>query len=75
MAFIESRWLYHLLKMVSEASTFVLFIILYYLYPFDFSGTNLSWLDILIPVIMIITLVVTAISIVVHLFRLIFIRY
>ena len=75
MAFLETRWAYHLLRIVSEASTFVLFILLYYIYPFDFSGTSLTWLDFLIPIILIITLVVSAITIFVHIFRLIFYRY
>jgi hypothetical protein len=74
MAFLEIRWLYHLMKMVSEASTCVLFIILYYIYPFDFSCYGLGWLDLLIPIIMIITVVVSGISVVVHLFRLLFYR-
>jgi hypothetical protein len=74
MAFLETRWAYHLLKIVSEASKFMLFILLYYLYPFDFSGRNLAWLDMLIPVFLIITMAITALSVLIHLFRLVFSR-
>lgn len=72
MAFLETRWPYYLLRFISEAATFILFIILYYLYPFDFSGTNLTWLDMLIPVIFIIVIIVSAISALVALFRMVF---
>ena len=75
MAFLEARWLYYLLKIVSEASTCVLFILIYYIYPFDFSKAGASWLDILLPFLFIIIIVITAVSIVVYLFRLIFYRY
>lgn len=74
MAFIENRPLYYLMRILSEASTFVLFILLYYMYPFDFSAISHSWLDVLVRIIMIFVMVVSAISVVVYLFRLIFHR-
>ena len=74
MAFLEIKWIYFLLRIVSEAATFVLFVILYYMYPFDFSGTTYGWLDTVLPILMIITMVVSGISVIVYLLRLVFYR-
>ncbi len=60
-------------RMVMEASGFVTQMVLFYIYPFDFSNFHgLFWLDRVIPVILIIGMVVSAIKVVANLWKLIF---
>jgi hypothetical protein len=62
-------------RMVMEAASFLLNIVLYYIYPFDFSHFHgLFWLDMLIPILLIIGMVVSALKVFSNLWKLIFWR-
>lgn len=62
----------HFIKAVIDASSFVALIVIYTFYPFDFGATGHGWLDSILPWILIISLIVTGISVVVHLIKTIF---
>ena len=65
----------HLFKIITEAANFLLMILIYYIYPFDFSTTaGWAFLDTLIPWLLIIGMVVSALTVLSHAWRLIFRR-
>jgi len=67
------RWLWHLIRAILDGASVVMLLVLYFLYPFDFSAVGgWSWLDILLPVIFIIGMVASGLGVAVHLFKLIF---
>ncbi len=71
--FLDFHWLWHLIRMVLDGASLVVLLVLYFLYPFDFSAMGgWTWLDIILPIIFIIGMVASAIGVVVHLFKLIF---
>ena len=71
--FLDFRWLWHLVRMVLDAASLVVLLVLYFLYPFDFSAIGgWSWLDILLPVMFIIGMVASGLGVAVHLYKLIF---
>ncbi|MBN1198278.1 MAG: hypothetical protein JXA23_02925 [Bacteroidales bacterium] len=72
---LDFRWVWHLVRAVLDAASLVVLLVLYFLYPFDFSMIGgASWLDIVLPVIFIIGMVVSGIGVVIHLIKLIFRR-
>ena len=71
--FLDFRWLWHLVRAVLDGASLVVLLVLYFLYPFNFSAIGgWSWLDILLPVIFIIGMVASCLGVVVHLYKLIF---
>jgi len=63
----------YLLRMVMEAASFIAQMVLYYIYPFDFSHVNgLVWMDTVLPVLLIIGMVVSAIKILSSFWKLLF---
>jgi hypothetical protein len=73
IVFIHLRWLWYLVRTVLDAAGLVTLLVLYFLYPFDFSGIGgWSWLDTVLPILFIIGMVASGIGIVVNLFKLIF---
>lgn len=72
MLFFMIPRLRHFIKAVIEASSFVALIVIYTFYPFDFRATGYGWLDTILPLILIIALIVTGISVIVHLIKTIF---
>jgi len=73
--FLDFHWTWHLVRAVLDAAGLVVMLVLYFLYPFDFSEiSGWTWMDILLPVIFIIGMVASGLSALVHLFKLIFKR-
>jgi len=70
--FFDFRWMWHLVRALLDAAGLVVMLVLYFLYPFDFSGIGgWSWLDILLPIIFIVGMVASGIGVIVHLLKLI----
>ena len=74
MAIFDVRWVRYILKIVTDAATFLVAMVIYFIYPFDFSRIGHSWIDVMIPFLLIITMIVTAVSVLIHIFKLIFYR-
>jgi hypothetical protein len=63
----------YLARMVMETAGFVTNIVLYYVYPFDFSHFHgLFWLDTVIPILLIVGMVVSALKVLANLWKLVF---
>lgn len=70
--FLDFHWLWHLVRSVLDAASLVVLLVLYFLYPFDFSMIGgWTWLDIVFPVLFIIGMVASGIGMVVHLIKLV----
>jgi hypothetical protein len=75
MFLLDFRLIRNLCRIIMEAAGFLVLIILYYIYPFDFSNTHgWAFMDQLLPWLMIIGMVVTALTILASLWKLIFWR-
>ena len=75
MVMIEFPSIRYLSRIVMEASSFLINIVLYYIYPFDFTHYHgLFWIDIALPVLLIIGMVVSALKVLANLWKLIFWR-
>lgn len=62
-----------LARIVMESASFVSTMVLYYIYPFDFTHFhNLYWVDNILPILFIIGMVVSAIQVISNTWRLIF---
>jgi len=73
IVFLDYRWLWRLVRAVLDAASLVVLLVLYFLYPFDFSEIGgWSWLDIVLPILFIIGMVASAVGMIVNLFKLIF---
>jgi hypothetical protein len=60
---------------VTESASFVTQMVLFYIYPFDFSHFhNLYWLDTVIPIVLIIGMGVSALKVVSNIWKLVFRR-
>lgn len=71
--FLDFRLLWHLVRAVLDAASLVVFLVLYFLYPFDFSAIGgWSWLDVVLPIVFIVGMVASGIGVIVHLFKLVF---
>ena len=71
--FLDFRWLWHLVRIILDAAGLVTLLVLYFIYPFDFSDIDAwAWLDIVIPIIFIIGMVASGLGMIFHLFRFIF---
>jgi len=76
MLFFGMRWVRYLVKIPLEAASFVTLIVMYFLYPFDFSQVGgWHWLDWLLPILFIIGMVVSAFSVLVYAWKLVFRSY
>jgi hypothetical protein len=65
----------YLSRIIIEASGFVTLMVLYYIFPFDFSHFHgLLWLDWFLPIAFIIGMVVSAIKVISNLWKLVFWR-
>jgi hypothetical protein len=70
---VEIRFARLIVKIIAEIAGFVPLIMLYYLYPFDFSNYhNMGWLDTVLPIIFILAMVVTAIKVFTMILKLFF---
>ncbi|MBE0646545.1 MAG: hypothetical protein IH596_02055 [Bacteroidales bacterium] len=71
--FLDFSWLWHVVRAVLDAASLVVLLVLYFLYPFDFSTVGgWSWLDVVLPIVFIIGMVASGIGVIVHLLKLIF---
>lgn len=69
----EIRSIRLIIKIIAEIAGFVPLILIYYLYPFDFTNyPNLNWLDRILPVIFILGMVITGIKIITMVLKLFF---
>jgi hypothetical protein len=74
LVFFGAPWVRNLLKIVMDAANFVVAILIYFIYPFDFARVGFGWVDIVIPIVLILVMAVSALSVLVHLIKLIFAR-
>lgn len=71
--FFDFRWVWYLVRAILDGIGFVTMIVLYFVYPFDFSTIGgWSWLDIFIPIALIIGMIATVIGVIVNLWKLFF---
>lgn len=75
MLLLAFRPLHYLAHIFMEAASFIAQISLYYIYPLDFSNIpGLGWIDIVLPWILIIGMVISAIKVLSNVWKLIFWR-
>ena len=68
--FLDHRWFWHLVRAILDAASLVTLLVLYFIYPFDFSVIDAwSWLDVVIPIIFIIGMVASGLGMIIHLVR------
>lgn len=66
----EIRLIRNLVKIIAEAAGLVVVMMMYYIYPFDFSNFhNLGWLDKVLPIFFIIGMVVSVIKIISYILK------
>jgi hypothetical protein len=75
MLIFDIRFVRFLSRIILESANFFMLIILFYIYPLDFSGiSGLAFLDILIPWLFIIGMIVSALKVFGNIWKLIFWR-
>ena len=75
MLIFDIRFVRYLSRILIETANFLLLIILYYIYPLDFSGIHgWTFLDVLIPWLLIIAMIVSALKVLGNIWKLIFWR-
>lgn len=75
MLILDFRFVRHLSRILMEGANFLLLIIFYYVYPLDFSGiSGWSWLDIVIPILLVIGMIVSALKVISNTWKLLFWR-
>jgi hypothetical protein len=75
MLLLGTRGIRYLSRMFMEAAGFISQLMLYYIYPFDFSHVQgLWWFDRVLPILLIIGMVVSAVKAVSNLWKLLFWR-
>ncbi len=68
--FFDYRWSWHLVRTILDAASLVTLLVLYFIYPFDFSTIDVwSWLDIVIPIVFIIGMIASGLGMVFHLVK------
>ena len=68
--FFDYRWSWHLVRTILDAASLVTLLVLYFIYPFDFSTIDAwSWLDTVIPIIFIIGMIGSALGMIIHLIK------
>lgn len=71
MLLLSMRITMYLIKILLEAASVAVSFVLYYLYPFNFSCSNMPWLDRVLPIIFILGIVIGLIKIIFFIIRLI----
>lgn len=67
------RTVRYLSRAVMEAASFIVQLMLFYIYPFDFSHAgSFAWIDTVLPILLIIGMVVSAIKVLSNLWKLFF---
>ncbi|MCK9421911.1 MAG: hypothetical protein M0Q38_04885 [Bacteroidales bacterium] len=75
MLLIDHPVIRYLSRIIMEAAGFLTLIVLFYIFPFDFSKFHgLFWLDWFIPIVLIIGMVISALKVFTNLWKLIFWR-
>lgn len=75
MLLLDMRPLRYFLRMVIEAAAFVANIVIFYIYPFDFSHYhNLGWFDNVLPILLIISMVVSGMKVLSNFWKMVFWR-
>ena len=75
MALTDMAAIRRISRIVMETSSFVTAILIFYIYPFDFSNFyGLFWLDIIIPIFLVIGMVVSVLKIFANFWKLLFWR-
>ena len=75
MLIFDIRFVRYLSRVVLETANFLVLILLYYIYPFDFSNVSgWTFLDSLIPWLLIIGMVVSALKVLGNIWNLVFRR-
>ncbi len=75
MLALDMPFIRYLARIITESASFVTQMVLFYIYPFDFSHFHgLFWLDWFLPIALIIGMVVSAIKVIANLWKLIFWR-
>jgi len=73
MLILEFRWMRYVGKILMGIAAFITLIMLYYLYPFDFSQVpGWTWMDTFLPVFFIIGMAGSALSVIINCWKLIF---
>jgi hypothetical protein len=71
MLIVPQKLTMYLIKILLEAASVAVGFVLVYLYPFNFSCSNMPWLDKVLPIIFIIGIVIGIIKIIVYIIKLI----
>lgn len=75
MLLIDHPAIRYLSRMILEASGFITMIVLFFIYPFNFSHLHhLAWIDKVLPILLIIGMVISALKVFSNLWKLIFWR-
>ena len=75
MWMFDVSMLRYLSRIIMEVSSFLTVMTLFFIYPFDFSHyLNLSWIDRILPILFIISMVVSALKVIGNIWKLIFWR-
>lgn len=69
LIFIHPLFLHHLANVVFSAVSLIPIYVLYVVYPLDFTGLGLAWVDKLFKIILIVAFVATVIAVIVHLIK------
>ena len=71
--FLTMYWLWQLIRALLDAASLVVFLVLYFLYPFNFAGIDgWTWLDTVIPIALIVGMIASGLGMVIHFFKLMF---
>lgn len=73
MLLFDHRIIRYLARIVTESASFVTLLALYFIFPFDFTNFyGLHWLNWLLPILFIISIVVSALKVISNIWKLIF---
>ncbi len=73
MLLFDHRIIRYLARIVTESASFVTLLALYFIFPFDFTNFyGLHWLNWLLPILFIISMVVSALKVISNIWKLIF---
>jgi len=73
IAVFNFPWIRYISRIIMESASFITVLVLFYIYPFDFSHVSgLSWIDVVLPILFIIGMVASAIKVITNTWKLIF---
>jgi len=73
MTVFNFSWIRYLSRIILEAANFITILVLFYIYPFNFSNFHgLSWIDWLLPIAFIVGMIASAIKVIANIWKLIF---